>query len=55
MSSIGYILMLMGLVFYIYAVCGMILFKENDPWHFQSLHISMLTLFRVATLEDWCA
>ncbi|CAM9828763.1 unnamed protein product, partial [Choristocarpus tenellus] len=31
----------------------MILFKTNDPWHFGSLHISMITLFRCSTLEDW--
>ena len=31
----------------------MILFKENDPWHFGTLHDSILTLFRASTLEDW--
>merc|ERR1719486_1585582 len=25
----------------------------NDPWHFGTLHESMLTLFRVCTFEDW--
>ena len=29
------------------------MFRENDPIHFESLHISLLSLFRVATLEDW--
>ncbi|CAN0165191.1 unnamed protein product [Discosporangium mesarthrocarpum] len=31
----------------------MILFKVNDPWHFGSLHMAMVTLFRCSTLEDW--
>merc|ERR1712072_378061 len=25
----------------------------NDPWHFGTLHESMLTLFRICTFEDW--
>ena len=36
-----------------YACLGTFLFRENDPIHFESLHISLLSLFRVATLEDW--
>ena len=35
------------------ACLGTFLFRENDPIHFESLHISLLSLFRVATLEDW--
>ena len=39
---------------YIFAVLGMIIFSSNDPWHFnQSLEISMMTLYRVLTLDDW--
>jgi hypothetical protein len=30
-----------------------VLFKKNDSWHFQNLHMAMITLFRCATLEDW--
>ena len=29
------------------------LFRENDPWHFGSLHLALLSLFRASTLEDW--
>jgi voltage-gated sodium channel len=29
------------------------MFGENDPLHFGTLHKSMLSLFRVVTLEDW--
>ena len=43
----------MLVVFYFFAIFGFILFSQNDPWHFGNLHLSMLTLFRCATLEDW--
>jgi len=51
--SIGYVGMLLGLLFYVYAVIGVSLFRENDPIHFGNLEMSLLTLFRVVTLEDW--
>lgn len=48
-----YVGILLGLLFYIYAAMGVFVFGENDPVHFGSLHKSMLSLFRVVTLEDW--
>jgi len=51
--SMGYISILLLLLFYIYAVAGVFFFGENDPIHFQDLQTSMLSLFRVVTLEDW--
>ncbi|MZG30942.1 MAG: ion transporter [Nitrospinae bacterium] len=51
--SMGYIGALLSILFYIYACLGTFLFRANDPVHFESLHISLLSLFRVATLEDW--
>jgi voltage-gated sodium channel len=48
-----YILILMLLVFYFYAVCGVSLFRENDPFHFANIPLAFETLFRCATLEDW--
>lgn len=51
--SMGNILLLMGVIFYIYAVAGYHLFHEHDPVHWRNLGISLLTLFRVVTLEDW--
>ena len=41
------------LVFYMFAILAMILFKENDPWHFATLHLAILSLFRASTFEDW--
>ena len=53
MGSIGYIGVILCIFFYFFAIVGMIFFSQNDPWHFGSLHMTMLTLFRASTLEDW--
>jgi Ca2+-binding EF-hand superfamily protein len=53
MGSIGYIGVILVLVFYVFGILGMILFQENDPWHFGTLWDAMFSLFRAATLEDW--
>ncbi len=51
--SIGYVGVLLAVIFYIYATMGVFLFKENDPVHFGNLQLSLLSLFRIVTLEDW--
>ena len=51
--SMLHVMTLMGVIFYIYAITGYQLFHEHDPTHWRSLGISLLTLFRVVTLEDW--
>ncbi len=51
--SMGHIVMLMGIIFYIYSIVGFYLFHEHDPTHWGSLGLALLTLFRVVTLEDW--
>jgi voltage-gated sodium channel len=51
--SMGHVLLLMSIIFYIYGVAGYHLFHAHDPTHWQTLGISLLTLFRVVTLEDW--
>jgi voltage-gated sodium channel len=51
--SMGYVVVLLFLVFYIYAVVGSFLFAKSDPVHFGSLHTTMITLFKVLTLEGW--
>ncbi len=51
--SMLHVMTLMGMIFYIYAITGYQLFHEHDPTHWRSLGISLLTLFRVVTLEDW--
>jgi voltage-gated sodium channel len=51
--SLGYIGVLLGLHFYMFAITGTFLFRENDPIRFGTLHESFLTLFQVLTLEGW--
>ena len=53
LPSMGHVLLLMSIIFYIYAVAGFNLFNEHDPRHWGTLGRSLLTLFRVVTLEDW--
>ncbi|MEM9881618.1 MAG: ion transporter [Planctomycetota bacterium] len=53
LPSMGYVGMLLAIMFYVYAVLGVFLFRGNDPVHFRNLELSMLSLFRVVTLEDW--
>lgn len=49
----GYIALLMFVIFYIYAAVGSILFHQINEVLWGDVSISMLTLFRVATFEDW--
>ena len=51
--SMGNVLMLMSIIFYVYAVAGYHLFHDIDPTHWRTLGISLLSLFRIVTLEDW--
>jgi voltage-gated sodium channel len=51
--SMGYVVMLIGLLFYVYAVTGVFIFGKTDPLHFGDLHHAMVTLFKVLTLEGW--
>lgn len=51
--SIGWVLVLMLLLLYVYAVAGVFLFGQGDPFHFGNLHTALLTLFSILTLEGW--
>jgi voltage-gated sodium channel len=51
--SMFHIMLLMGVLFFIYAVLGFHLFHEHDPVHWRDLSYAVLTLFRIVTLEDW--
>lgn len=55
LKSIGYIMLLLFLVFYLYAISGMYAWQSNDSFHFRSVPIAMVTLFRMSTLENWSA
>ena len=49
----GYVSLLMFIFFYIYAAMGSIFFANINPVLWDNISISMLTLFRIATFEDW--
>jgi voltage-gated sodium channel len=49
----GYVALLMFIIFYIYAAIGSFMFENIDPFLWGNISIAMLTLFRVATFEDW--
>lgn len=51
--SMGYVALLLLLLFYIYAVIGVHTFGGHDPIHFGTLSVTMLTLFEIVTLEGW--
>ena len=51
--SIGYVGVLLTLLFYVFAVLGVSLFSQNDPFRFGNLQSALLTLFQIATMENW--
>jgi voltage-gated sodium channel len=51
--SMGYVALLLSLLFYVYSVAGVFIFGQNDPRHFGSLPIAMVSLFRLVTGDAW--
>ena len=51
--SMLHIVILMSLMVYVYAIIGHQLFGQHDPEHWGHLGLSVLSLFRIVTLEDW--
>jgi voltage-gated sodium channel len=49
----GYVSLLMFIIFYIYAAMGSMFFSEINRELWGNITIAMLTLFRIATFEDW--
>lgn len=49
----GYIAVLMFIIFYIYAAVGSLFYQDINETLWGDVSIAMLTLFRVATFEDW--
>jgi len=53
MPQLGYVVLLMFIIFYIYAAVGSTFFAHINTELWGDISISMLTLFRVMTFEDW--
>jgi Ion transport protein len=52
-TSIFYIGVILFIWVYFYAILGMIFFSAIDPWHFGTLHMAMMSLFQMVTLDGW--
>ena len=53
LPGLGNVMLLLSVLYYVYAVAGVHLFQDHDPTDWRSLGIGLLALFRVMTLEDW--
>ena len=53
LPQMGYVVLLMFIIFYIYAAVGSYLFADINPFLWENIAVSMLTLFRIMTFEDW--
>ena len=53
LPQLGYVMLLMFIIFYIYAAIGSTLFEDINPKLWGDITLSLLTLFRVMTFEDW--
>ncbi len=53
LPQLGYVVLLMFIIFYIYAAVGSAFFAKINSVLWGDISISMLTLFRVMTFEDW--
>ncbi|AMC99904.1 ion transporter [Halomonas chromatireducens] len=49
----GYVALLMFIIFYIYGAIGSFLFHDVDERLWGNISLAMLTLFQVATFESW--
>ncbi len=49
----GYVALLMFIIFYIYGAIGSFLFASVDEQLWGNISLAMLTLFQVATFESW--
>jgi len=52
-SNVVYIFMVLLMVYFLYAIVGMLMFMKNDPFYMGALHRAVLTLFKCSTMEDW--
>jgi voltage-gated sodium channel len=53
LGEIAYLMLLMLLVFYFFAVIALLFLQQNDPQNFGDMWLCFVTLFRVATLDNW--
>ena len=52
-TQVCYVVFLLYLLLYIYAIAGIMFFADNDPWNFNNIETTMLILLRVVSLDTW--
>lgn len=53
LPRLGYVAVMMFVIFYIYGAVGSIAFRSINEDLWGNISLAMLTLFRIATFEDW--
>lgn len=53
LPQLGYVMLMLFIIFYIYAAIGSTFFAEINEVLWGDIALSLLTLFRVMTFEDW--
>ncbi len=53
LPQLGYVALMMFIIVYIFAAIGTTLFADVNEFLWGDIAVSMLTLFRVMTFEDW--
>lgn len=53
LPQLGYVALMMFIIVYIFAAVGTTLFADVNDFLWGDIAVSMLTLFRVMTFEDW--
>ena len=53
--TITSVILLMSIIFYVYAVIGTFFYATVEPEFFGNLGLSFITLFQVFTLESWAS
>ena len=53
LGSVIYILLMLIVCLYLFAVLGATTFRRNDPYHFGGVGMAMVTMFRVVTFDNW--
>ena len=52
-SYVGYVMLMMLIINFVFAVIAVIVFANNDPDHFGNMSKAMLSIWMVETLDDW--
>lgn len=52
-GSMTFVTIILFMFYYIFAIIGMLLFRDNDKEHFGNLQMSLISLFRIATFDNW--